>query len=153
MKLFRLLAAAMLLAMPAFAAHAPDPSAHLMHDYVLSMAKAKAYDTAYLALGTAARSDKSLQAEIEAASSERAPTIADTIAKMDRHPRVYAFFQKQGLNKMEAALLPLILIDACSAVSYPQVLQSMADMVSRPQVDFCKANTAQLKALHFFSGK
>ncbi|HXC55609.1 MAG TPA: hypothetical protein VNU97_09950 [Rhizomicrobium sp.] len=154
MKLAYLLAAAVLLATPAMAAkQAPDPGAHLMHDYALSLPKAKAYDTAYLALTTAAKTDKSLQAEIEAASREHDPTIADTIAKMDHHPRVYAFFQKQGLSKMEAALLPLILMDACSGVQYPQVLQTMGDMVSQPQIDFCKANMAVLKGLHFFSGK
>jgi hypothetical protein len=153
MTLFRLFAAVLtLLAAPALAAHAPDPDAHLMHDYALSMPKAKAYDAAYLALVTAAKSDKGLQADVAAASSERAPTIADTIAKMDRHPRVYAFFQKQGLSKNEAALLPLILMNACAAVQYPAVLKSMGDMISQPQVDFCRANMAALKTLHFFNG-
>ncbi len=154
MKLVHLLAAAALVATPALAAHeAPDPGAHLMHDYVLTLPKMKAYDAAYGALTTAAKTDKSLQAEIEAASSEHDPTIADTIGKMDRHPRVYAYFQKQGLNKMEAALVPLILMDACTGAQYPQILQTMGDMVSQPQIEFCKANMAALKGLHFFSGK
>jgi len=152
MKLVCLLAAAALFATPALAKPAPDPGAHIMHDYMLTMPKAKAYEAGYLALTTAAKADKTLQAEIEAASTERAPTIADTIAKMDHHPRVYAFFQKQGLSKTEAALLPLILMDACAGVTYPQVLKTMGDMVSQPQIDFCKANMAALKALHFFSG-
>jgi len=153
MKLLRLLGAAIaLLATPALGAHAPDPDAHVMHDYVLTMPKAKAYEAGYLALVTAAKADKGLQAEVAGASSERAPTIADTIAKMDRHPRVYAFFQKQGLSRNEAALLPLILMNACAAVQYPAVLKSMGDMVSQPQVDFCKTNMAALKTLRFFSG-
>ncbi len=153
MKALRLLAAALLLATPVLAAHRPpDPGAHIMKDYVLTLPKLKAYDAAYLALVAAAKADPSLKAEVEAASNEHDPTIADTIAKMDHHPRVYAFFQKQGLSKPEAALLPLIVMDACAAAQYPQVLQTMGDMVSAAQADFCKANQASIKTLHFVSG-
>lgn len=153
MKALRLLAAAVLFTTPVAAAHRPpDPGAHLMKDYVLTMPKLKAYDAAYLALVTAAKTDAALKADVEAASNEHDPTIADTIAKMDHHPRVYAFFQKLGLSKMEAALLPLIVLDACTAVQYPQMLQTMGDMVSAGQADFCKANQASIKTLHFFNG-
>ena len=115
MKPLRLLAAALLFATPALAAHSPpDPGAHIMKDYVLTMPKLKAYEAAYGALVIAAKSDPSLKADVDAASSENDPTIATTIAKMDHHPRVYAFFQKQGLSKPEAALIPLIVMDACS---------------------------------------
>ena len=154
MKALRLLAAALLFTTPALAAHSPpDPGAHIMKDYVLTMPKLKAYETAYEALVTAAKTDPSLKADIDAASSEHDPTIADTIAKMDHHPRVYAFFQKQGLSKPEAALIPLIVMDACMAVQYPQVLQTMGDMVAPAQVAFCKANAAGIKALRVFSGQ
>lgn len=154
MKPLRLLAAALLFATPALAAHSPpDPGAHIMKDYVLTMPKLKAYETAYEALVTAAKADPSLKADVAAASNEHDPTIADTIAKMDHHPRVYAFFQRQGLSKPEAALIPLIVMDACMAVQYPQMLHTMGDMVGPAQVDFCKANAAQIKALRVFTGQ
>src|SRR5258707_11347119 len=121
-KAFGFVTAAFLFMTPALAAHAPpDPNAHVMKDYVMTMPKLKAYETAYEALVVAAKADPSLKADVDAASSENDPTIADTIAKMDHHPRVYAFFQRQGLSKTEAALVPIIVMDACSAVQYPQL--------------------------------
>jgi hypothetical protein len=153
MKLHILLAAALLAATPVLAKTAADPSAHVMHDMVLTIPKLKAYDAAYGALTTAAKSDKSLATDLAAAAGEHDPTIADTIAKMDHHPRVYAFFQKQGLSKPDAALLPLVLMEACTAVQYPQLLKDkdMAVMIGQPQVDFCKANMAAIKGLHFMN--
>jgi len=151
---FCIFAVILLVATPALAAqHAPDPDEHILRDYVLTMTKLKAYDTAYTSLTTAAKTDKSLQADVEAASSEASPTIASTIARMDHHPRVYAFFQKQGLSKTEAALLPLILLDACTAVQYPQILKSMPGMIGPAQIDFCKANQATIKTMKVFAGQ
>jgi hypothetical protein len=130
-----------------------DPNIHVLHDYVLTMPKLKAYDAAYGALNGAARTDKGLQADIAKASSENDQTIAATIGKMDHFPRVYAFFQKQGLSKMEASLLPLILMDACTIAEYPQAQAQMATMVAPAQAAFCQANMPAIKGLHFFSGK
>ena len=147
-------ATALLLAAPAFADSIDsDPSVHLMHDYVLTMPKLKAYDAAYGALITAAKTDKSLQSDVAKASAEDDKTIAQTIAKMDHYPRVYAFFQKQGVSKMEASLLPLIVMSACTVAQYPTAQAGLAKEVAPGQATFCKANMAQVKALRFFSGK
>ena len=147
-------AAVLLLATPAFAdAIDNDPSVHVMHDYVLTMPKLKAYDAAYTALNTAAKTDKSLQADIAKASAENDQTIAQTIAKMDHFPRVYAFFQKQGLTKAEASLLPLIVMDACMVAQYPTAQATMTKEVAPGQAVFCKTNMAAIKGMHFFSGK
>jgi hypothetical protein len=154
MKALAVAAAALaLFAAPALAKDAPDPNDHLLRDTVLTMPKLKAYEAAYTALTTAAKGDKSLAADIAAASAEHDPTIADTIAKMDHHPRVYAFFQKQGIGKQDAALVPIVVMEACTAVQYPEVIKGMADTLSPAQVDFCKANGTAIKALHVFNGQ
>jgi hypothetical protein len=154
MKPILLAAAVLLLAAPALADQIDnDPSVHVMHDYVLTMPKLKAYDAAYSALNTAAKGDKGLQADIAKASSENDQTIAQTIAKMDHYPRVYAFFQKQGLSKAEASLVPLILMSACMVAQYPTAQAGMAKEVAPGQAAFCKANMAAIKSLHFFSGQ
>jgi hypothetical protein len=147
-----LIAALALAATPALAKVANDPDNKLLHDYVLTIPKLQAYDRAYGALISAARSDPSLKADSAAMSAEQDPTVADTIAKMDHHPRVYAFFQKQGLSKTEAALLPIVLMNACMAVQYPAIARQMADTVAPTQIDFCKANGAQIRTLGFFTG-
>ena len=147
-----LIAALVLAAAPALAGTGNDPGGRVLHDFVLTMPKLQAYDRGYKALIVAAKADPSLKADSEAMSSEQDPTVADTIAKMDRHPRVYAFFQKQGLGKPEAALLPIVLMNACMAVQYPAVARQMADMIAPAQVDFCKANGAAIRTLSFFGG-
>jgi hypothetical protein len=149
-------AAVLFAAVSAVAAEKPDkdPGYKIMHDYVLTMPKVKAYDTAYGALTTAAKAgDPSLKADLAAASSENDQTIAATIDKMTKHPRLYAFFQKQGLSKMEASLLPLILMDACTAAQYPSMIPQLADRMTPAQADFCKTNMATIKTMHFFSGQ
>ena len=149
-----LIAAAALLfaATPVCAKTDDDPGYKIMHDYVLSLPKVKAYEAAFEALIAASNADPSLKADVAAASSEADPTVADTIAKMTKHPRVYAFFQQQGLSKTEASLLPLILMNACMGVQYPAILAKMGNMVAPGQVDFCKANGPALKSMKFFSG-
>lgn len=147
-------AAVLLLATPALAdAIDNDPSVHIMHDYVLTMPKLKAYDAAYSALIAATKADKSLESDLAKASAENDQTIAQTIGKMDHYPRVYAFFQKQGISKMEASLVPLILMSACTVAEYPTAQAGLVKEVAPSQAAFCKANMAQVKALHFFSGK
>jgi hypothetical protein len=154
MKKTVLAAAIALCATPALADQIDnDPSVHIMHDYVLTMPKLKAYDVAYGALITAAKSDKGLQADVAKASAENDQTIAQTIGKMDHFPRVYAFFQKQGLTKTEASLLPLIVMDACVVAQYPTAQAGMAKEVAPGQAVFCKANMAAIKGMHFFSGQ
>jgi hypothetical protein len=147
-----LAAALAITAAPACAKPDNDPGYKLMHDYVLTLPKVKAYETAYGALTTAAKADAALKAEVAAASGENDQTVAATIDKMTRHPRLYAFFQKQGLSKMEATLLPLILMDACTAAQYPTMVAQLADRMTQAQADFCKANMATIKTMHFFSG-
>ena len=154
MKRILVLAAAILLvAVPASAKPDNDPGYKLMHDYVLTLPKVKAYEAAYAALTTAAKADASVKAEVDAASGENDQTVAATIDKMTKHPRIYVFFQKQGLSKMEATLLPLILMDACMAAQYPTMVPQLADRMTQAQADFCKANMATIKTMHFFSGK
>jgi hypothetical protein len=145
-----LIAALVLAAAPAYAKAASDPGDKLLHDTVLSMPKLQAFDRAYKLLIAAAQSDPALKADSAAMSAEQDPTVADTIAKMDHHPRVYAFFQKQGLSKTEAALLPIALMNACMAVQYPAIAKQMADSIAPGQIDFCKTNAAGIKSLGFF---
>jgi hypothetical protein len=141
----------LLTATPVLAKPDNDPGYKIMHDYVLTLPKVKAYDTAYAALTTAAKADPSLKADLVAASAEQDPTVADTIDKMTKHPRLYAFFQKQGLSKMEASLLPIILMDACMGVQYPAVATTMANMVAPGQIAFCRSNGAVLQTMSFLA--
>jgi hypothetical protein len=140
----RVLLLAFLLATPtaAFAADAGDTA---IHDYVLSMDKVRAYDAGALALAAATQSDSALRVERAKMNREPDGTYADLLAKMDNHPRVYAFFQKQGLSKADAALIPLTLLSACSIAGEPQLATGMTSTVSAQQVDFCKTNQSELQ--------
>ena len=153
MRNFRMtLVALLVMATPALASLANDPGVKILHDYVLTMPKVMAYDTAYRAFNAAAKKDAGLATEAEQTSDEHAPTVADTINKMVKHPKIYAFFQKQGLSQTEAALLPLILVNACTVVMYKADPAQLKDMVSQSQIDFCKANLAKLKTTIMLSG-
>ena len=121
----------------------------MLHNYVLTMPKVKAYEAATENMMAAGKSDPSLQAEGERMSSEPDKTLTDVRAKFAHHPRLYAFYAKQGLSMDDAMLIPLTLMSACTVVQYPQIGAKMADSVSGSQIAFCKQNTAALKAMKF----
>ena len=137
---------------PAQAADMDPASTKQLHDYVIAMPKVQAYEKAYDALMAAASADPSLKADYHAASSEHTKTMDDEVAKMTHHPRVYAFFAKQGLSKQDAVMMPLALMGGCMVAQYPDAAKGMADAVSGQQAGFCKQNQAALKSLKFFSG-
>src|SRR5579862_5219190 len=144
---------ALLLAGSAQAAKNDDPAgAKALHDYTLSMDKAKRYEAAMEAWQAAGSADPALKAEGEKMSGEPDATLAEVEAKFDRHPRVFVFFAKQGLSKLDAAALPIVLIDAGTVAQMPQIAPKMADRVSDSQVAFFKAHSAELKSLKFMSG-
>ncbi|HUJ48144.1 MAG TPA: hypothetical protein VLV55_13500 [Rhizomicrobium sp.] len=139
--------------LPAMAADVHDPAGEkAMHDYVLTMSKVKAYDAASSAATAALKADSSLKAEADKSSNEPDKTFADIKAKFMHHPRLMAFYAKQGLTADDAVLVPLTLMSACTVAQYPQIAAKMASTVSPGQVAFCKQNMATLKTMKFFSG-
>jgi len=143
---------AVLFAAPVDAAKDDDPAgAKALHDYTLSMDKVKRYEAAMESLQAAGGADPSLKTEGEKMSEEPDRTLADIEAKFDRHPRVYALYAKQGLSKLDAAALPIALMDAITVVQMPQIGPKMADRVSDAQLAFCKAHMAELKATKFMN--
>jgi hypothetical protein len=124
----------------------------MLHDYVLTMPKVKAYETATENAMAAGKSDPSLKAEGERMSGEPDKTLADIRAKFAHHPRLFAFYAKQGLSMDDAMLIPLSLMGACTVAQYPQIAAKMADSVSSSQIAFCKQNMTTLKSMKFFSG-
>lgn len=124
-----------------------------LKSYTLSMDKVKRYAAAMDAMQGAGKADSSLKAEGDKMSNEPDRTLADVEAKFAHHPRLFAFFAKQGLSTHDAATLPIALMDACTVVQMPQIGPKMADRVSDSQIAFCKLHLAELKTMKFFSGE
>lgn len=145
---------AVLAATAAPAAQDSDPAgARALHDYTLSMDKVKRYETAMESLEAAGKANPALKAESEKMGDEPDKTLADIEAKFDRHPRIFAFFARQGFSKFDAAVLPLALMDALTVAQMPQIAPKMADRVSPTQIAFCKTHLAELKATRFLYGE
>jgi hypothetical protein len=121
-------------------------------NYALTMPKVKAYETSTIALRAAEAKDPSLKADYAAASSEHTKSMSDEFAKMDHHPRVFAFFAKNGLTKQDVILIPLTIMDGCMAVQYPSAAAGLSDQTSPAQVSFCKTNQPALHAMTFMKG-
>lgn len=154
MRAFSAVLALSLLVATSALAEINDPAGEkAMREFVLSMPKVKAFSAATEAVTAAMKADPSLKAEAEKADNEPDQTFADLRAKLDHHPRVFAFYAKQGLSKDEAILVPLTLMGACTVAQYPQIAPKLASTVSPGQIAFCKANMAELKNYKFFSGK
>jgi hypothetical protein len=139
-------------AIPAFAAHDDPAGDKALHDYVLTMPKVKSYEAATEALEAAVKKDPALQSEAEKSGDEPDATIADIRAKLDHHPKLFAFYANEGLSKDDAVLLPLTLINGVSVVQYPQIAEKMQAVVSPDQIAFCKAHLEELQKMKFFQG-
>ena len=130
-------ALAVLIAASAEAAKTDDPAgAKALHDYALSMDKVKRYKAATEAWQAAGSADPTLRTEGDKMTGEPDKTLGDVEAKFDRHPRIYAFFAKQGLSKLDAAALPIVLMDAGTVAQMPQIASKMTDRVSESQIAF-----------------
>lgn len=153
----RLMAVAALIVAATAAAHAAgasDPAGdRMLKSYVLSMDKIAKYDAASRAVTAAMKSDPGLKAEDEKMSDEPEGTVAELEAKFTRHPRLFAFYAKQGLSKDDAVLLPLALMGACTLAQTPANASKGDDeTTSASQVAFCRKNLAALKKFSFFTG-
>src|SRR6202012_3412944 len=120
--------------------------------YTLTMPKVKAYEASTIALRAAEAKDPSLKADYAAASSEQTKNMNAEFAKMDHHPRVFAFFAKNGLTKQDVILIPLTIMDGCMVVQYPSAGTGLSDQTSPAQVSFCKTNQPALHAMTVMKG-
>jgi sirohydrochlorin ferrochelatase len=136
----------------AFAARSDPAGDKAMHDYVLTMPKVKAYGAATEALAAAIKKDAALADEAEKSSDEPDQTLEQLRAKLDRHPKLFAFYAQEGLSKDDVVLLPLTLINGVSVVEYPQLEEKMKAVVSPDQIAFCKAHLEELKKMKFLQG-
>jgi hypothetical protein len=152
MKLVKLLLLACLAAATAFAAQTDPAGDKLMHDYVLTMPKIKAFGVALEALDVASKKDSALAEEVQKSGDEPDQTVDQLRAKFDHHPKIFAFFAKEDLSKDDSILIPLTLINAASVAQYPQLQEKMKAVVSPEQIAFCKVHLEELKKMKFFNG-
>jgi len=136
------------LAVVAFIAVAPIASAQqdfpagekaAMRAYVLTPQKVNGYIAATNALAAAAKSDASLAREIETKENEPGDTLAEMRAMWTSRPRLFAFYQRQGLSTDDVVILPVVFITAGAVVELKDSTQA-GDTVSPAQVAFVRAN-------------
>jgi hypothetical protein len=144
--------AALAFAAPAVADDISPADKMVLKTYTLTMPKVKAFEASTIALRAAIAKDPSLKADREAAGSEHTKDMNGEFAKMDHHPRVFAFFAKNGLTKQDVILIPMTLMDGCMSVQYPSAGAGLADQTSPAQVAFCKSNQPALNAMTFMKG-
>ena len=97
-----------------------------------------------LASGLVARppsavTDNAIAEDFESLSNEDGTSIAQLRARLSRHPRIFAFFQRQNLTADDIILIPLVITFAGVAVAAPG---QMADAVSPAQLNFVRSNAA-----------
>jgi hypothetical protein len=110
--------------------------------YVLDAGKVNRFIAGLNALAMAKQSDDALAEEYERMDSEDGTSIAQMKARLTRHPRIFAFFQRQTLTPDDAILIPLVITLAGVAVAVPG---QMADAVSPAQVTFLRSNGALIE--------
>jgi|SRR6185436_15758852 len=129
------------------AAQAQDFSAAdkaTMKAYVLDTAKVTRYIAGLNALAMAKNSDDAIADEYEKMDAEPGESLAELKAKLSRHPRLFAFFQRQNLTPDDVILIPFVLINAGVAVAVPGQL---ADVVTSAQLNFVRGNAALMQRL------
>ena len=137
------------LALIATAAAAQNADDEAIRSYTLSMDKVVHYDAAARALEAAMNKDPAVKSDRQKMGREFARTPGRLEARLDRHPRVLAFFTSEGLTKGDAALIPLVLTNGCLAADYPQLAKGL--VYSDAQVQFCKNNRVALHKLRIFA--
>ena len=125
---------------------AANPDAAVMKAYTLSMDKLNRFAAAVTEAEKAIEADPELQAEREAMDMEPSGTLADNRARYIKHPKLFAFFQRQGLSMDDVVVAPAAAGNALAAISQPDQA-AYADFVSPANLQFARQNQA---ALHQF---
>jgi hypothetical protein len=107
--------------------------------YVLDAGKVNRFVTGLNALAMAKQTDDAIAEDYERMDSEDGSSIAQMKARLTRHPRIFAFFQRQNLTPDDAILIPLVMTFVGIAIAAPG---QMADAVSPAQVNFVRSNAA-----------
>jgi hypothetical protein len=105
--------------------------------YALDAGKVNRFIGAISTLAMAMSSDDALAEDFAKMDNEPGDSVAEIRAKIARHPRIFAFFQRQMLSADDSVLLPLALTFAGIAAASPG---AMADRVTPAQASFVKAN-------------
>lgn len=124
----------------------PDSESQALRSYSLSMDKARHYATASKALKKDTDTKPEVAAEIQKMQDEPQHTLADINAMMSRHPKIYAYFQHEGLSLHDTVMLPLALVGAMSAADSPSPAKFSED-VSADQLAFARQHMQELKTL------
>jgi hypothetical protein len=107
--------------------------------YVLDAAKVNGFIAGISALTMAKQTDNAVAEDFESLSSEDGTSLGQLRARLSRHPRIFAFFQRQNLTADDVILIPLVITFAGVAVAVPG---QMADAVSPAQLNFVRSNAA-----------
>lgn len=112
--------------------------------YVLDAGKVNRFIAGLTALAMAKQMDDAVAEEYERMESEDGDTLAQLRAKLTRHPRIFAFFQRQNLTPDDAVMIPLVITFAGVEMAVPG---QMADAVSPAQVNFVRSNAALVERM------
>ena len=115
-----------------------------MKAYALDPAKVTGYIAALDALAMAKSSDPAIGTEYQQMEREPDESITQARAKLARHPRIFAFYQRQNLTADDTVLIPFVLMAAGLAVAVPG---RMADAVTGAQMNFVRSNAALIERL------
>lgn len=131
----------------ASAAHRPLMSPQdiaTMRGYPLSMDKINRFMAANRALEQAGARNPALKAEGERMEEEKAPTLADTIAKLKRHPNIAAYYHKAGLSDLDVAVIPAVVMGAAFATAVPPAKRGELP-VSAAQISFVQQHQKEMQ--------
>jgi hypothetical protein len=116
-------------------AQVPPNEQPMLRAYVLDLNKVNRFIAAVEALNQTKRTDTALAAEMKGAGNESVASIADYRAMLAKHPKVLAFYRKEGLTADD---VPMISFAALLALAAQPNSQPFAGMVSPAQIDFVK---------------
>ena len=145
----RTLITAMTLVLATTTAMAQNADDKAIRQYDLSMDKVAHYDAGARALEAAMQKDPTLMADRQKMGREFADSPAALKMRLNRHPRVLAFFTAEKLSLDDAALIPTALSNACHADESPGLAKVL--VYSEDQLKFCKDNRGALHKLRIFA--
>jgi hypothetical protein len=132
---------------------AGDPDEAAMRAYTLSMDKLNRFAAGVQAFEKAAETDDTLEAEREAMEELPSDSFAEKRAQYMKHPRIFGFFQQQGLSLDDIVVGLNAAGMALAAVSQPGADAALGHVVSPAQLQFARQNQAALAAFFEMIGR
>jgi hypothetical protein len=118
----------------------------VIHDYILTMDKIKAYSAFSQKAQSAAQADPALAAEMQKISEADVSNV-DKVAMIEKAPHVSAYFKNNGMTPKDFVFTPMTALTAALAMAAEDAKKQPPNYINPVNIKFVRDHKAELEKM------